>query len=599
MKKRKYLFLSAALLALSLCAALQVGAQQLNETTAPTEATVPEETAAPTEATVPEETAAPTDPTQPAEPDSLIRGTCGSNISWTLDLQTGILTVSGTGEMGERTWGKYTDKVTQVVVEEGITTLCSSAFKDFTKLRTVDLPESLHTVGARAFWNTQALKEITLPASVRQLGTEAFYDSAIGGIAIPAGVTQVSGYVFYGCTGLAWVELPEGLRTIGNYAFYGCTKLTKLEMPDTVTTLGALAFSGCTALKEVRLSAGLKELPNHGFSDCNALTRVEIPDSVETVEQWCFSNCKSLQQVHFGAGLFRVETDAFNGCKALKTFTVSSDNQSLRVVDGVLYTKDKARLLIVPPAFTGKLMVADGTKIIDSSAATYREGITEVVLPSSVKEIWGKAFYRCGNLEKLTMKKGLQLVDVHAFAYCDLKELSFPSGLQMLKYGSFADNKNLTKVIFRGMAPSVDVDAFDDVEAVIYYPEDQPGWKEVTHWFPGCDFEPYTGSIGSVSDSDSQPDAPKPTQPDAPKPTQPAQTQSDPTEQTDLTQVPTEQTEPGRMPTEHTAPGDREKPSDQDQSPAGDNLLWIGLLLAALSAMTVGVLSLLKKKGIV
>ncbi len=37
--------------------------------------------------------------------DDATSGTCGENVTWTLDMNTGVLTISGEGEMENYEWG--------------------------------------------------------------------------------------------------------------------------------------------------------------------------------------------------------------------------------------------------------------------------------------------------------------------------------------------------------------------------------------------------------------------------------------------------------------------------------------------------------------
>ena len=40
--------------------------------------------------------------------------------------------------------------------------------------------------------------------------------------------------------------MPATLTTIEKYAFFGCQKIVKMVLPNTITTVGESAFSYCT-----------------------------------------------------------------------------------------------------------------------------------------------------------------------------------------------------------------------------------------------------------------------------------------------------------------------------------------------------------------
>ena len=137
----------------------------------------------------------------------LKNGSCGGNVTWTVT-DDDTLTISGTGPMvnSGSAWGGYSERITSVVVEEGVTSICDSAFKDCKKLTTVTLPAGLTSIGASAFAR---------------------------------------------CSGLTSITFPDGLTSIGNEAFNSCNSLTSILFPASLKELGSLAFSTCTKLTKI------------------------------------------------------------------------------------------------------------------------------------------------------------------------------------------------------------------------------------------------------------------------------------------------------------------------------------------------------------
>ena len=82
-------------------------------------------------------------------------GTCGDNLTWTLDTGTGTLTISGEGEMEDYSY--------------------SSPWYDYSSnIKTVELPDKLTSIGERAFYDCRNLTSITIPARVTSIGRNAF-----------------------------------------------------------------------------------------------------------------------------------------------------------------------------------------------------------------------------------------------------------------------------------------------------------------------------------------------------------------------------------------------------------------------------------------
>ena len=105
-------------------------------------------------------------------------GTCGQNLTWTFDPETGTLTIEGSGDMVNYDlylpWG-YPFVVKQVVLPDGLTTIGDNAFWSC-DITSVVIPEGVTTIGKNAFQNCYHLTSVTIPASVTTTGEYAFYD---------------------------------------------------------------------------------------------------------------------------------------------------------------------------------------------------------------------------------------------------------------------------------------------------------------------------------------------------------------------------------------------------------------------------------------
>ena len=83
-------------------------------------------------------------------------GTCGSNLTWTLNAETGVLTISGTGTMTDYVWdpapwGSYTSIIKTVIINDGVTSIGESAFYGCSSLTSLTIPNSVTSIGNWAF----------------------------------------------------------------------------------------------------------------------------------------------------------------------------------------------------------------------------------------------------------------------------------------------------------------------------------------------------------------------------------------------------------------------------------------------------------------
>ena len=107
----------------------------------------------------------------------IAEGTSAYSLRWQVEAN-GVLTISGEGEMGNyfpslgepAPWYAFADKFSCVVVEDGITSIGYSAFKNCAGIREIRLPESLTKIGGSAFAGCTALETINLADSIAQIG---------------------------------------------------------------------------------------------------------------------------------------------------------------------------------------------------------------------------------------------------------------------------------------------------------------------------------------------------------------------------------------------------------------------------------------------
>lgn len=97
----------------------------------------------------------------------VVSGTCGAqgnNLTWTIDTSTGIMTISGTGDMADYgdfdsvgpdpEWRSHWTEISQVhtlIVEEGVTSIGKYAFQWYNNIVNVYLPDSLERINKDAF----------------------------------------------------------------------------------------------------------------------------------------------------------------------------------------------------------------------------------------------------------------------------------------------------------------------------------------------------------------------------------------------------------------------------------------------------------------
>ena len=237
--------------------------------------------------------------------DGKITGTCGDNLTWELIIETGTLTISGTGSMYDYgydnppTWSSlYSGYILIAILTEGIENIGNYAFYNCSALTEITIPDGVTSIGGSAFSGCSALTKITIPDGVTSIGGSAFSGcSALTKITIPDGVTSIEGQTFMDCSALTEITIPNSVTNFGFSAFANCSALTEITIPDGVTSIEYQTFMGCSALTEITIPDGVTSIGYNAFVLCYALTQVNIPESVESIGDFAFSGCSALAEM--------------------------------------------------------------------------------------------------------------------------------------------------------------------------------------------------------------------------------------------------------------------------------------------------------------
>ena len=188
---------------------------------------------------------------------AVVDGTCGYNLTWTLNSKDSTFVISGEGEMNNYyyysvPWSDYRSYIKYVTLPDGLTSIGNYAFYLCSSLTSITIPNSVTSIGDDAFYECSSLTSITIPNSVTSIGYEAFSDcSGLTSVTIGNSVTSIGYEAFAWCSGLTSITIPNSVTSIGDWAFSSCSGLTSVTLGNSVTSIGKYAFSGCDNIQEV------------------------------------------------------------------------------------------------------------------------------------------------------------------------------------------------------------------------------------------------------------------------------------------------------------------------------------------------------------
>ena len=169
------------------------------------------------------------------------------------------------------------NKLTSVVIEEGIKTICDQSFRECSKLQSIELPSTLEVIESLAFTACKKLKSITLPNSIQIIEDYTFMGCTnLVSVTLPNELTKIKEYAFNSCENLQSILLPNSLTYIGEYAFYCTYAMTSISIPANVTEIGKHALDN-PYLKNLFLNSTNPPYIEEDFVDPSYLPNIYVP----------------------------------------------------------------------------------------------------------------------------------------------------------------------------------------------------------------------------------------------------------------------------------------------------------------------------------
>ena len=147
---------------------------------------------------------------------------------------------------------------------------------------------------------------------------------------------------------------------LADEAFIDNTKLTSIVLPDGLTAIGAQAFAGTAALKSI-----------------------ELPSTVKVIHAGAFALSK-IESIKLNEGLEEIQVQAFASCTKAAPIELPS---TLKVIGDSAFQLTKVKS-------SGKnvLVLPSSLQTVGSYAFSKNNGITAVILPESIKQIYNNSF---------------------------------------------------------------------------------------------------------------------------------------------------------------------------------------------------------------
>ena len=235
-------------------------------------------------------------------------GTCGEHVTWSLDTNTGVLTLSGYGDMKNGTIdAKSYGTITKIVIGDSITNISEGAFWRYSNVKEVVIGKSVKYIGGCAFEACSNLQSISIPGNVKKIYYQAFED----------------------CTSLKPVVLNEGVVEIGNSIFSGCSSLETIKIPDSIESFYTTDLNTTALYKNSKNWDYGENYKVLYIDDCAIDAETTDANKVDVVIRdgtrvlgWVAFDNHNITSIYLPSSVKKIMSDAIVNCDKMKNLTV-------------------------------------------------------------------------------------------------------------------------------------------------------------------------------------------------------------------------------------------------------------------------------------
>ena len=270
--------------------------------------------------------------------------------------------------------------------------------------RSCVVPNGVEIISDGAFAKQVKLTDVKLPSSLVEIGERAFRETSLRNVELPANLKIIGENAFYRCKHLTSVIFNEGLESIGDGAFYNAP-ITTVTLPSTLKHLGKLSFDAFADYMEHKQFIYISDDNEKLWADGTAIYSKENGEL--TLEILYGGGFKDYYYEHAYYG----DDDEYED----EDYDYSGRDNSSR-----------------------EYVVKYGTVHIADEACGRCRSLLGVVLPDTLKTIGNNAFNYCSGLKRVELPEGVEVIGEGAFRESGLTELVIPASVREIGARAFA-----------------------------------------------------------------------------------------------------------------------------------------------------------------
>jgi len=330
-------------------------------------------------------------------------------------------------------------------------------FDGCASLTSVNILPSVQGIGNYAFYNCRSLATLSFPENSRltAIGQYAFHSCALEHVVLPENVSMLYSYAFQNCTNLKTLTLSKSLGSFNNQLVSGCTSLEAVYVADgnnKIKSIDGVVYDAAETIlycyPQAKDPTGFT-LPDtlltlHQYSLANFPgTELVLPEGLETIAAYAIYRTKVIS-IHIPASVRTLANNSMRENTSLVTLTFATNGKLTELGSSCFYQCTSLKKVDLPDNITTM-----GTSVFSGCTA-----LEEVTLPAALKELPGSAFSSCQNLKSLVLQEGLELIAGNAVMgttaspLMGLTELNIPSTVKEIGNNAFSYNEGLRTVTF-------------------------------------------------------------------------------------------------------------------------------------------------------
>ena len=254
------------------------------------------------------------------------------------------------------------------------------------------------------------------------------------------------------------------VTSIGDKTFEYCTDITDITMPDSITSIGDEAFYDCKSLTSIIIPDGVVCIDSKAFWYCDSLKSIIIPKSVESINDDAFGS--SFESITVISNKVSLNYYTFN-CFNLKEIVINEDNPNYCSVDGVLYNKEKTKLIKCPRK-KKSINILNTTQVIGKYAFSGCSELSNIIIPNNVTNIEEAAFSNCEGLTAINIPNSIKTIGFGAFDGCNkLLTIDIPNSVESIGGRAFRDCESLNKITIPNSVKTIGNNAFENCSGLL------------------------------------------------------------------------------------------------------------------------------------